>query len=418
MPEGTALACLGLDHHKTPLALRERMAVADVALPVLLSDLRGLPGVDEAVVLSTCNRVEVYVAGTARAETLVETLADVQGVPVEDLHSHTYAHGGEEVVEHLFRVVSSLESMVVGEYQIVHQVKNAFDQARSNGAVGSALERLFQRALAVSKEVRNASGIGSHKVSVASVGVDLARQIHGDLRRARLLVVGAGEMAELAMVHLREAGVAQMSLVNRTQERASALAEDERFAGVSTKVLRWSDLIPAMSEHDIVLTSTAANRPIITAESVRKASRRRLGPLMFIDLAVPRDVETAVGDLGDVYRFDLDHLDQVVAANRSLRDDEVATVEGLVRDRVSDFRQESSLKSAGLLPEVVGWFDEMVESEFDRLSKRSDLGAAEKDTKNAMRRLGNKVSHRLLAWLREHPGDAEAERLVRDLLDL
>lgn len=409
------LHCVGIDHHQTPLAIRERLAVADIAMPVLLSDLNELPGVNAAVVLSTCNRVEIYWHGNEAQ--VLELLAEFQGVAVAELQQHVFRHMDDAVVRHLFRVISSIESLVIGEYQIVHQVKNAYEQARREGHTNGLVDRLFQQALGIAKTVRNQTGIGHHKVSVASVGVDLARQIHGNLKKTPLLVVGAGEIAELALIHLVEAGVNRVTLINRTHERALDLAADQRLAQIETKVLRWADLGEAMRTHDIVLTSTSATRPVITAGDVKAQLRGRRTPLMFIDLAVPRDVETAVGDLGDVYRYDLDHLDRVVAENRAIRADEVTDVEALIETAVKAHDDGQRLNDSGIVSEIARYFDSVVQTEHERL--RHKIGQLDEDELHyGLKRVGNKLQHRMLAYLREHQGDTDAEALIRTILDL
>src|SRR3954470_17691570 len=218
------LAVFGIDHHRTPVHLRERLALGADAQRALLAELTDQPGVSEAVVLSTCNRTECYLAGAPDRPHLVGLLAERSGLGADLLATQGYWHEGIGCIRHLFRVVSSLESLVVGEYQIAHQVKTAYDAALAARRTGPLLNPLFQRALAVGKEVRNATDIGKHKLSIASVAVDLAKQIHGEVGSARLLVVGAGEMAELAVKHLLVAGVRDLVVVNRSEERALEIA--------------------------------------------------------------------------------------------------------------------------------------------------------------------------------------------------
>ena len=313
------LVILGVDHHRTPVAVRERLAVPETALRGLLSTLSTLPGASEAVVLSTCNRLECYLAGSPDHAQVLRALAEHQGIDAAVVEANAYWLRGGAGVRHLFRVVSGLESLVIGEYQIVHQVKQAYDAAHNGRFTSGVLNPLFQRALGVGKEVRNQTAIGKHKLSVASVAVDLAKHIYGELDHARLLIVGAGEIAELAVKYLVAAGVREMSIVNRSEDRAQALATELRSGDFRADVLPWSMLGDALTQHDIVVASTAAPHAVINVDEVKQAMRKRRQPLMLIDLAVPRDVEPAVAQIADVYLYNIDHLESVVAANHQLR---------------------------------------------------------------------------------------------------
>ncbi len=399
---------LGLDHHRTPIAIRECLAATgDRARDLLVACLRQ-PGVDEAVVLSTCNRFEVVVGGHAERDHLVTLLAEHSGVPVADLNQHLYWHSGRAAVRHCFRVVASLESLVLGEYQIVHQVKSAYEHARAEGATGAALNPLFQRALAVGKDVRAQTAIGKHKLSVASVAVDLAARILGDLSQARLLVLGAGEIAELAVT----AGVHRLTICNRSEDRALALANN-----VNATVTSWDQRGAALADHDIVVTSTAAPGCVVDEEMVRAAMRRRREPLMLLDLAVPRDVEERVGRLEDVYLYNVDHLEAVVEANRDRRLDESAGASALVDAQADAFCRTQDGSRAALLGQVSMWFNDVVAAESARLKTRLPSADAD-ELRYGLERVGNKLAHRLLHWLKENPDDPQVERVVRELLGL
>jgi glutamyl-tRNA reductase len=412
MPE---LACLGVDHHRTPVALRERLAVPAARLPEVVTALRALPGVDEAVVVSTCNRLEVYLAGDPTEDDALRALAAYGGLCGEELGGHARWHRGEAAVRHLFRVAGGLESLVLGEDQIVAQVRSAYDAAQALGATGSLLNPLFQRALMVAREVRATTAIGKLKMSVASVAVDLARQVHGDLRKARLLILGAGEMAELAVRYLRDNGVGEIGILNRSSERAMALADLAQAT-----VWPWSELVPALAAHDIVVSSTAAPHLVVMADDVRAALARRHGaPLVLIDLAVPRDIDPQVAEVEDAYRFDLDDLDAVVANNRRLRADEIRPAETLINAQVTAFLADARPGRGATMAEVAAWFDHQVETEHARLSGRLGLADATKngELRYGLERLANKLQHRLMAWARER-GDAESEATLRELLGL
>ena len=406
------LAVLGLDHHKSPVAVRERLAVASDALEPLLAALAAMPGVDEVVAISTCNRVELYLAGAPERDAVIALLGERRGVAPDELAEHCYWRQGGDCVRQLFRVISSLESLVIGEYQIVHQVKTAYEQALAAGRTGPLLNPLFQRALAVAKEVRNDTAIGRHKLSVASVAVDLARHIHGELDRARLLLIGAGEIAELAVTHLLSAGVREFSVINRSQERAVALAAERE-----AKVWPWSELRAALAANDIVISSTAAPYVVVAEADVRAAMRGRRAPLMLIDLAVPRDVDAHVAKLEDVYLYNIDHLESVVSHNRALRADEVDAAAALVETQVTDYLALAGEGRAALLTRVSTYFADVVAAEEARLAGK--LAVKDRDQlRYGLERVGNKLQHQLLRWLREHPDDPAAERMVRELLGL
>jgi glutamyl-tRNA reductase len=411
------LVILGVDHHRTPVAVRERLAVPDSALRGLLSTLSTLPGAAEAVVLSTCNRLECYLAGAPDHAQVLRALAEHQGIDAAVIEANAYWHRGGAGVRHLFRVVSGLESLVIGEYQIVHQVKQAYDAAHAGRFTSGVLNPLFQRALGVGKEVRNQTAIGKHKLSVASVAVDLAKHIHGELDRARLLIVGAGEIAELAVKYLVSAGVREMSIVNRSEDRAQALATELRNGDFRADVLPWSMLGDALTQHDIVVASTAAPHAVINVDEVRQAMRKRRQPLMLIDLAVPRDVEPAVAQIADVYLYNIDHLESVVAANHQLRVEEVDAASAVVDTLVASYATDTSRDQGALMARVAGYFNEVVAAEEVRL--RGKLGLKESaELRYGLERVGNKLQHQVMKWLREHADDPGAEKVVREMLGL
>jgi len=407
----------GIDHHRTPVELREKLAVPTEGITKLLALLATTPGANEAVVLSTCNRLECYLAGTPDRQQVLNRLAEHQGVDASMLETHAFWHPGMAGVRHLFRVVSGLESLVLGEYQIVHQVKTSYDLAHQARFTGAVLNPLFQRALSVAKEVRNNTGIGKYKLSVASVAVDLAKHIHGEVDRARLLVVGAGEIAELAVRYLLTAGVRELTIINRNEERAHALAEEFRSVDFVPQVLPWSMLGDALTQHDIVVTSTAAPHAVITTAEVKLAMRRRRQPLMFMDLAVPRDVEPSVGELSDVYLYNIDHLEAVVSSNKQLRTDEVDAANALVDSLVTSYATDVRHDRGALMAQVAGYFTDVIAGEEARLAGK--LGVKDNpELRYGLERIGNKLQHQVLKYLREHAGDPNAEKVIRELLGL
>lgn len=415
-PAPPDVAVWGVDHHRTRVDVREQLAVSEQGARELARALTGLPGVSEALVLSTCNRLECYVAGVVAPEHVDAAVATHRGVEVELVRSQRYWYAGDDSVRHVFRLVSGLESLVLGEDQIVRQVKDAYDAAAAAGSLGPALHPLFQRAFAVGKEVRTDTAIGRHKLSVASVAVDLARHVHGDLGEARLLVLGAGEIAELTVRYLLDQGVRRIGIVNRTQERAMALAELAQ-----AKVWPWGELAGALAEHDIIVASTAAPHAVVHEADVRAAMRRRRRPLVLIDLAVPRDVEPHVADLADVYLYNIDHLETVVARHRQLRHEEIAAADAVVDANAQAWRREARPAAQALLAQVSTYFRDVVAAEEARLAGKLSLPTADArrgELRYGLERVANKLQHQLLAWLRAHPGDPAAERLIRELLDL
>ncbi len=422
-----AFGLWGVDHHRTPVAVRERLAVARERAAALGAALTAIPGCSEAVVLSTCNRLEVCLAGDVERAAVAAAVAAFQGLDAAAVARESYFHAGPAAVRHLFRVVAGMESLVVGEDQIVRQVKDAYEDARAAGLAAAGLNPLFQRALAVGKEVRSTTAIGKHKLSVASVAVDLARHIHGDLSAARLLVLGAGEIAELAVRYLVGHGVRQLGIVNRSRERAEALAkgiggDDPAAPAVQVRFFEWGELSGALAAHDIVVASTAASHAVVSAADVRAARRRARAPLLFIDLAVPRDIDPDVAGLADVYLYNIDHLEQVVAANHRLRGDELAAAAAVVEAQVTAFLDEARPGRNALLAAVAGRFQDLVAAEDARLAARLahlSLGNDERaELRYALDRLANKMQHQAMAFLRAHPDDPRAAELVRELLGL
>jgi glutamyl-tRNA reductase len=310
------LIALGLNHQTAPVALRERVAFDAAALPAALAALRAQPGVEEAALVSTCNRTEIYAEVAEGAEDVpVRWLAASQGLEQEALASYLYRHNDGDAVRHLFRVATGLDSMVLGEPQILGQVKEAWQAARSAGSLGKPLDRLFQQSFAVAKRVRTDTRIGAHPVSVAYAAVRLARQVFARLDQACVLLVGAGDTIELAARHLADAKVQRLLVANRTLEHAQQLAA--RHGGVA---LPLSELHRHLAEADIVISATASRLPVISREDVQAAlAARRHRPMFLLDLAVPRDIAPDVAKLEDVYLYTVDDLEQAIEGNRASR---------------------------------------------------------------------------------------------------
>jgi len=304
------ITLVGMNHRSAPLDLRERACFPEDEIEAALGRLTGREGVHEAMILATCNRVEILTRGDAggAGPAVRAFLAQERGLDEEMLERHVYVYEELAAARHVFGVACGLDSMILGEPQIQGQVKRAYETARRCRATGPVLDRLVQHALAAAKRTRSATGISRHAVSIASAAAKLARSLFDDLRERHVLLLGAGKMSELAARHLSSQGVASLTIANRTYARASTLAE--ALSGVA---IPWDDVPAALERVDIVLTGTAAAVPVLTREAVRRALQARRGrPLLLVDIAVPRDVEPDTNTLEGVYLYDVDDLQDIV----------------------------------------------------------------------------------------------------------
>ncbi len=323
---------LGINHHSAPVAVRERVAFNAEKLPHALADLTSNHPVKEVAILSTCNRTELYCSAET-PQAVVDWLADYHQVAPEELAAYLYVHDQPEAVRHAFRVASGLDSMVIGEPQILGQLKDAVRAAEENGTLGTHLHKLFQRAFSVAKEVRSTTAIGANIVSMAAAGVHLAERIFESVGDQRILFIGAGEMIELCATHFCAKQPRQVTIANRTVERGRALAE--RFNGTA---IRLDDLPDHLAQHDIVVSCTASPLPIIGLGMVERAAKaRRHRPMFMVDLAVPRDIEPEVGELDDVFLYTVDDLAQVVESGMESRQAAVVEAEAIIGSRVDEF---------------------------------------------------------------------------------
>ncbi len=331
------LLVVGVSHHTAPLDIREKLAFSEEAVAPALRELGGLPGIGEAMLLSTCNRVEIYAAARADAPAAIAEirgyLAATRQLDRKMLDGHLYERVGPAAVRHVFRVASSLDSLVVGEPQILGQMKSAYGLATEAGAVGPLLGRCVERAFGVAKRVRTETAIARGAASVASVAVELATRVFGELDGKAVLVVGAGKMSALAARHLANAGADRLLVTNRSPARAESLARE-----IGGEARAWSELPELLAGADVVVSSTGATQPVITRalmKTVVKARRHR--PIFLVDIAVPRDVEPDAGKLDGVYLFDIDDLERVVVDNRQGRVRESHSAEKIVEDEATQF---------------------------------------------------------------------------------
>lgn len=401
-----AVWALGINHTTAPLDLRGRFAFAIDQIGPTLQGLRGaLPRPPEAAILSTCNRTEIYCASESHeiAPTL-EWLAHSGGVSPALLRSHTYLLEDGQVARHAFRVASGLDSMVLGEPQILGQMKDAVRAAEEAGALGTTLNQLFQRSFAVAKEVRTSTDIGAHSISMAAASVRLAGQLFEDLRDIRVLFVGAGEMIELAATHFAARSPKALAIANRSMDRGEKLAS--RFGA---EVMRLADLPQRLHEFDAVISCTASTLPLIGLGSVERALRqRRQRPMFMVDLAVPRDIEPEVKALDNVYLYTVDDLASVVQTGQAHRQAAVAQAEVIIDAGVQSFMHWVDQRhSVPLIQQLQAQADEWRQLEVARARKLLAKGEnVEAVLESLARGMSQKLLHGALAEL--HAGDAAA----------
>ena len=398
-----ALFAAGLSHKNAPVALREQLAADDDKLRELLRDALATGVVREAVMLSTCNRVEMYGVADAPAAAraaVFGALCRQRGVQLSVVEPLLYTHEEEDAIRHAFRVAASLDSMMIGEPQILGQVKDAFALAQSSETVGPALHTLFTQAFAVAKRVRTETEIARHAVSVSFAAVELAKKIFAGLSGRAVLLLGAGKMSELAARHLVEQGAFPIYVVNRTWSRAQEMAR-----ALSGTAVPFDELPAALAAVDIVVTSTGATTPVVTREMVARVMHGRgARPLFFIDIAVPRDVEPGVDALEDVYCYDIDDLKQVVDANIRERLREAQRAETLVEREVTKFK--ARLGDVEVIPTIVSLRERLEEIRTGEVRKTlARLPDATPETRAAIEALSaaivNKVLHAPITKLRE-----------------
>src|SRR5262252_2020623 len=413
-----ALIALGLNHLTAPLDLREKVAFAPEVTPQALSDLARQPGVNEALILSTCNRTELYVDVDSGAEAVPQRwLSEQHRLTERRIDEFLYRHDEADAVRHLFRVATGLDSMVLGEPQILGQVKDAYQAARSAGSLRAPMERLLQQTFAVAKRVRTDTRIGASPVSVAYTAVRLAEQLFADIADACVLLLGAGETIELAARHLAESQVRRLIVANRTLENAQALAQ--RFGAYA---IGLADLPQHLAEADIVIASTASREPVITRAMVEAALQaRRHRPVFLVDIAVPRDIEAEVAGLDDAFLYTIDDLKQVIDDNLRSRQAAAREAEAIIDLQVEHY---SAWRRALDLKNPLTALRRDAEAQRDAaLTKARQLLAAGRTPEQALdflaHTLTNKLLHAPSANLRAaaQRGDVELLRAAEQLFD-
>ncbi len=405
------LLVVGLNHNTAPIEIRECLAFPEDKIEDALHRVYGLPSVKENMIVSTCNRVEVY-AATRETEKAVhdlkEFLSQYHEISLKEFEKSLYSHVGEEAVRHIFRVASSLDSMVLGEPQILGQMKEAYDFSQQVKTSGLILHRLLHRAFHVAKRVRTETKIAISAVSVSSVAVELAEKIFGTLQKKTVLLVGAGEMCELAARHLISGGVERILVTNRTYERAVSLAQE--FRG---EVIPFEEMGQGLKKTDIVISATNAAHYLIGHDQITKVMKdRKQKPIFFIDIADPRDIEPKVGDLENVYLYNIDDLQKVAKENIKDREKEAQKAEALVQDEVVKF--VNWYRSLDVTPTIVALrkrFEEIRKKELEKtLSLHPNLSDKEKKSLEALTSaIINKILHTPITLLKQTHEEAVAD---------
>ncbi len=400
----------GVNHRTAPVEIRERLSFDERSLPGALSDLKRCPGVVEGMILSTCNRVEIAVAAEHDAG-VEEFLAHSRQVQCEWVRPYLYRFVDRDAIQHLFRVASSLDSMVVGEPQILGQLKSAYALAKQHGALNGFLDSVMTRAFSVAKRVRTETEIGANAVSVSYAAVELAREIFGSLKDKRVLIVGAGKMSEAAARHLHRCGATNMYVTNRTAERAAEMAE--LFQAQIVEYTRFDAFLPEM---DIVITSSGAPHYVVTQSAMARAlSARRNRPMFLIDIAVPRNVEPSVNELDNVFLYDIDDLQRVVEMNMRGRQQEAQEAEQIIAEEVE--RMMLRLKSRDVAPTIVSLQEQLEHLRAAEVARmRGKLGRLTPEQEEAIealtRSIVNKIAHGPISELRKQAAEPEGKHYV------
>jgi glutamyl-tRNA reductase len=406
---------VGMNHRTAPVEVRERMNIAEARLAEAITDLVHRQGIVEGLILSTCNRVEVAAAAPdgVEVEPLVrQFLTERHHCDIAPFERYFYRYRQRDAVKHLFRVAASLDSMILGEPQILGQVKKAYTVARQAGALHSTLNEVVSQALAVARKVRRETALGSAAVSVSYAAIELAKKIFGNLSGKTVFVIGAGKMSELAAKHLLRSGASAILVSNRTYERAVELAQ--AFHG---KAIRFDELFDFIDQADIVISSTGAPHFVVRKEQAEKLlASRKNRPMFFVDIAVPRDIDPAINELDNAFVYDIDDLEQVVAANKKQREREAAWAEEIVEQEVQKMMRR--LASRDVVPTIRALeerLDRIREDELDRF--RSRLGSLSREQHEAVQALTrgilNKILHGPISELKSGAGQPEQGTLVQ-----
>jgi glutamyl-tRNA reductase len=388
------LILVGVNHKTTPVEIREKLAFTKGKIEESVDQLLNFPDIIEHTILSTCNRVEIYARANGQnsaIQSIKQFICDFHGLSAVQLEEHFYSYSNEAAIEHLFRVSSSLDSMILGEAQILGQVKDAYSLAKDLRSTGLVLNQLFEKAFSIAKKVREETGIAERSVSISSAAVELAQKIFDDLENHTVMLVGTGEMAELAAKHLISYGVKTVYVTSRTYERAANLAR-----ALNGSALDFEAFKNELYRADIVITSTSASSFIITKDMVAKAIHERKNkPIFFIDIAVPRDIEPDVNDLENVYLYDIDDLHVVVSANMKEREKESETAMHLISQEVNKFNNWlGTLDAVPTIVEIRKRVENIGNQEMERTLKK--IPHLSEEDKNIICQMKNSMINKIL----------------------
>lgn len=405
------LIVIGLNHKTAPIDIRERLAFPEDRIETALHQVKSVPSLKENMILSTCNRVEIYATARETEKAIIELkhfLSQYHGLPIKEFDKNLYSLVGEEAVRHIFRVASSLDSMVVGEPQILGQIKEAYNLAVESKTSGLILHRLLHRAFHVAKRVRTETKIGNSAVSVSYVAVELAKKIFGILERRTVLLIGAGEMCELAARHLISGGIEKVLVTNRTYERALTLAQE--FKG---EAIPFEEIGQGLKRADIVISATNSPQFLIHHDQVSKVIKdRKQRPIFFIDIADRRDIEPRVGDIENVYLYNIDDLQKVANENIQDREKEAQKAESIVQDEVAKFvNWYHSLEVTPVIVSLREKFEEIRKKELEKtFSLHPTLSDKERQSLEALTSaIINKILHDPLTLLKQTNEEAMAD---------
>jgi glutamyl-tRNA reductase len=413
------LLTLGINHKTAPVAVREKVAFAPDRLSAQLREANSSHGVQEIAILSTCNRTELYfTAEHGDASLLLKWMNEIHDVSLDELESCHYVLTGEDAVQHIMRVASGLDSLILGEPQILGQMKSAYAVAKEAGTIGPELDRLFRQTFTIAKQVRTDTAIGQNPVSVAYAAVNLAQRIFSSLSSSKALLIGAGETIDLVAKHLVDAGVTDITVANRTLARAEALAEQ-----FGAKAILLSDIADELYKADIVISSTASPLPVLGKGTVERAMKKRKhAPMFMVDIAVPRDIEAEVAEINDIYLYTVDDLKDIIEENVRQRQDAAKAAEEIIEVGSADFmRQLRSLDAVTTLKAFRNHAEEIRDTELQKALKRLQKGDAPEKVINTLANLlTNKLIHQPTVQMRDasSQGRKEIVELVQELYQL
>ncbi|MDE8604009.1 glutamyl-tRNA reductase [Marinomonas sp. RSW2] len=406
------LITVGVNHKTAPVSIRERVAFAPEKMIDALSSLISEKKANEAVIVSTCNRTELYcsVEDFNRVDDVIAWLGQYHGIALSELKQYCYTYSNDDSVRHIMRVASGLDSLILGEPQILGQVKSAYAVSQEGSCIGPELDSLFQRAFSVAKRVRTDTAIGENPVSIAFAAVSLAQRIFADIRNSTALLIGAGQTIELVARHLKENGIKRIIVANRTLARAEALANE-----LNAEAIMLGEIGDYLSQADIVISSTASQLPIIGKGMVERAtSQRRHSPMLLIDIAVPRDIEPEVEEVNDAYLYTVDDLHSVIEENVRARQDAAKAAEEMIEEGVSSYRRVVESRKVS---DIIVTFRKSAEliknAELEKALKGLERGQSPEQVLNKLAHgLMNKLIHSPTRYLRDAGADADQNALT------